>query len=115
MARLFFEAGNIVLCSFVSPFEQGNFVRKLLPAGRFLEISVDTPLDVCKERDTKGLYQKAERGEIAELTGISSPYEPPNASELVIRTPIMTVNEAVEQVVRKIRLLELTDGAALRF
>jgi adenylylsulfate kinase len=87
VARLFVDAGAIVLTAFISPFREDRaLARALLPAERFLEIHVSTPLAVCETRDPKGLYRRARRGEIPEFTGIDSPYEPPEAAELTIDT-----------------------------
>lgn len=103
VARLFFEAGNLVVCTFVSPFRKDrSFARNLLPEGRFVEVFVDTPLDVCRERDPKGLYAKAEAGEIRDMTGISSPYESPETPEIRIRTVEMEVDHAVEALVNEL-------------
>ena len=78
VARLFFESGHMVICTFISPFEKDrSFVRSLFPEGRFFEIYVKCDLDVCKRRDPNGLYRKTMAGEIKEFTGISSPYEAP--------------------------------------
>ena len=100
VARLFFEAGNVVICTFVSPFRKDrDFVRGLLPEDRFVEVFVDTPLEVCRERDPKGLYAKADAGEIRNMTGISSPYEAPEDPEAVIRTEEAAVEEAVDRLV----------------
>ncbi|HYH81587.1 MAG TPA: sulfate adenylyltransferase subunit CysN [Longimicrobium sp.] len=99
VARLFFEQGCIVLCTFVSPYrEDRDRARALVPAGRFLEVHVDCPLDELRRRDTKGLYAGAERGELRELTGVSAPYEAPERPELLLRTDRMSVDEAVERV-----------------
>ncbi|MCC6716338.1 MAG: adenylyl-sulfate kinase [Acetobacteraceae bacterium] len=85
VARLMADAGLIVLCSFISPFRaERQMVRDMLPEGAFVEIFVDTPLAVCAARDAKGLYAGALRGEIPNFTGISSPYEPPEAADLVL-------------------------------
>ena len=85
VARLMADAGLIVLASFISPFKaERQMVRDLLPPGQFVEIFVDTPLEVCAARDAKGLYAKAMRGELANFTGVSSPYEAPEAAELVL-------------------------------
>ncbi len=86
-AKLFVDAGLIVLTAFISPFRsERRMARELLRDGEFIEIFVDTPIDVCMQRDPKGLYQKAKSGEIKNFTGISSPYETPENPELVIRT-----------------------------
>ncbi|MCX8133829.1 MAG: sulfate adenylyltransferase subunit CysN [Roseococcus sp.] len=85
VAKLMVDAGLIVLCSFISPFRaERQMVREMLAEGEFIEIFVDTPIEVCMRRDVKGLYAKAMRGEIANFTGVSSPYEPPEAAELVL-------------------------------
>lgn len=83
MAKLFVDAGLIVLVSFISPFKsERQMARELMEDGEFIEIFVDTPLEVCEERDPKGLYKKARRGEIKHFTGIDSAYEAPDAPEL---------------------------------
>ena len=86
-ARLFLDAGLIVLVSFISPFRsERRMARRLVGEGEFIEVFVDTPLEVCMARDPKGLYQKAKAGEIKNFTGISSPYETPKNAELRIET-----------------------------
>jgi len=87
VAKLFVEAGTIVLCSFISPFRaERQMVRELFADGEFLEIYVDTPLEDCIKRDPKGLYVKALEGQIANFTGVSSPYEAPERAEVVVST-----------------------------
>ncbi len=87
VAKLFLEAGTVVLCSFISPFKaERRMARELFAEGEFIEVFVDTPLEDCIQRDPKGLYAKALKGEIANFTGISSPYERPEAAELVLET-----------------------------
>ncbi len=87
VARLFVDAGLIVLCSFISPFRaERRMVREMLGKGEFVEVFVDTPLEECIRRDPKGLYAKALNGQISNFTGISSPYEPPEAPDLHLRT-----------------------------
>ncbi len=82
VAKLFVDSGTIIITAFISPFrEDRNRVRKLL-GDRFIEIFVDSDLEICKKRDPKGLYEKAERGEISDFTGISSPYEAPENPEI---------------------------------
>ncbi len=99
VARLGFEHGSIVLCSFISPFQRDrDFARSLLPAGRFFEVFVKCDLEVAKRRDPKGLYAKALRGEIKNFTGISSPYEEPPAAELVVETDLRSTDEIVAQI-----------------
>ena len=100
VARLFFEQGAIVLCTFVSPFRADrDAVRGRLPEGRFIEVHVHCPLDEAIRRDPKGLYAKAIAGEIPNFTGISSPYEEPERPELVARTDVQAVNEIVDELV----------------
>lgn len=87
VCRLMQDAGLVVLTAFVSPYiEDRNAVRALHPEGAFVEVFVDTPIEVCEARDVKGLYAKARAGEIPEFTGISAPYEPPVTPELRIDT-----------------------------
>ena len=100
VAKLFTEAGMVVLCSFISPFKaERRVVRELLPEGDFIEVFVDTPLEDCMKRDPKGLYAKAVKGEIAHFTGVTSPYEAPEAAELVLDTIQLSAGEAAEQVI----------------
>ncbi|MEN0074764.1 MAG: adenylyl-sulfate kinase, partial [Paracraurococcus sp.] len=87
VAKLFVEAGLIVICAFISPFRADRqMVRDLLPVGSFVEVFVDAPLEECIQRDPKGLYAKALAGTIPNFTGIGSAYEPPEAPDLVLRT-----------------------------
>ncbi|MDE2163071.1 MAG: sulfate adenylyltransferase subunit CysN [Alphaproteobacteria bacterium] len=86
-AKLFVDAGLIVLVSFISPFRsERRMARELMGEGEFVEVFVDTPLEVCMQRDPKGLYEKAKAGTIKNFTGIDSPYEPPENPEIVIKT-----------------------------
>ena len=85
VAKLFVDAGIVVLTAFISPFkEDRNKVRTILNEGEFIEIFVDADLETCEERDPKGLYKKARAGEIKDFTGISSPYEKPEKPEIII-------------------------------
>lgn len=98
-ARLFYEQGNIVVCTFISPFQADrDFVRGLLPDGAFLETWVKCDLEVCKRRDPKGLYAKAEAGEIKDFTGISSPYEEPANPEIVVETDLEDAETLVQRI-----------------
>ncbi|MBL4796078.1 MAG: adenylyl-sulfate kinase [Oleispira sp.] len=86
VAHQMVDAGLIVLCAFISPFRDGrDKVRALFKEGEFIEVFVDTPLDICEQRDVKGLYKKARSGKITEFTGIDSPYEKPLAPEVHIK------------------------------
>jgi bifunctional enzyme CysN/CysC len=103
VARLGFGHGNIVLCSFISPFQsEREFARSIMPEGRFLEIFVKCDLEVCKRRDPKGLYAKALSGEIKNFTGISSPYEEPPNPELVVETDLQSTEDIVEQIIKEL-------------
>ncbi|SFP66668.1 adenylylsulfate kinase [Nitrosomonas cryotolerans] len=98
-AKLFVEAGVITLTAFISPFiADRSRVRSMFPHGHFLEIFCHCSLEVCEQRDVKGLYQRARAGEIKQFTGISSPYEPPEKPELVVETDKVPIDEAVERV-----------------
>ncbi|HEY7987102.1 MAG TPA: adenylyl-sulfate kinase [Methylophilaceae bacterium] len=100
MSKLFIEAGTIALTAFISPYQKDrNKVRSLVKEGDFLEIYCHCPIEVCEERDVKGLYAKARAGEIKEFTGISSAYEPPTAPELVLNTSWQSLDECVEKVI----------------
>jgi bifunctional enzyme CysN/CysC len=104
LASLFFRQGSIVLCTFVSPFrEDRERARGLLPKGRFIEVFVDTPLEECERRDVKGLYARARKGEIAHMTGISSPYEPPEDPEIRLETVGSDPDELVAEVMVRLR------------
>jgi len=99
-AKLFVDAGLIVLVSFISPFQaERQLARELVEDGEFVEVFVDTPLDVAEARDPKGLYAKARAGEIARFTGISSPYEPPEGAEIRLDTTNVAADVLAEQVV----------------
>ena len=100
VARLMTDAGLIVLTAFISPFRaEREMVRRMLPAGDFVEIHIDTPLAEAERRDVKGLYAKARKGELANFTGIDSPYEPPEAPEIRIDTTRITPEAAAERIV----------------
>jgi adenylylsulfate kinase len=99
MVKLFLEAGVISLTAFISPFmEDRERVRKLVPHGDFFEIFCHCPLEICEERDVKGLYKRARAGEIPDFTGISSPYEEPLNPELAIDTGGQPLEDCVAQV-----------------
>jgi bifunctional enzyme CysN/CysC len=103
VAKLMTDAGLIVLTAFISPFRaERAMVRSLLPEGEFFEIFIDTPLEEAERRDVKGLYKKARAGEIANFTGISSPYEPPLAPEIRIDTTRTSPERAAELIVEQV-------------
>ena len=107
VARLMADAGLIVLTAFISPFRaERQMVRDMLPEGEFVEIFVDTPLEVAEARDVKGLYKKAREGKLKNFTGIDSPYEPPENPDITVNTVEMTPTEAAEHIIRQIRPLK---------
>ena len=100
VARLMADAGLIVMTAFISPFRaERDLVRAMLPEGEFIEVFVDVPLDVAEKRDPKGLYAKALAGELANFTGIDSPYEPPEKPEIRIDTTALSPEEAAGRIV----------------
>ncbi len=103
VAKLMADAGLIVLTAFISPFRaERRMVRDMLPEGEFIEVFVDTPLEVAEARDVKGLYKKARSGELKNFTGIDSPYEAPEEPEIRVNTVDMTPVEAAEYIIRQI-------------
>ncbi len=112
VARLFNEAGVIVITAFISPYRQDRTAARTVINGthnlaetddRFIEVFVDAPLEVCEQRDPKGLYKKARAGEISQFTGISDPYEAPETPALILPTTDLSVEQAVNQVIEKLR------------
>ncbi|MDX1823163.1 MAG: adenylyl-sulfate kinase [Thiohalomonadales bacterium] len=97
VCKLFADAGLIVMSAFISPFTSDRrLVRKLFPAGEFIEVFMDTPLATCEERDPKGLYEKARSGQIKHFTGIDSPYDVPAHPEVRLDTSNMSVEDCVD-------------------
>lgn len=100
LSKLFIDAGLIVLSAFISPFRSDRTAaRELVEPDEFIEVFVDTHLDVCEHRDPKGLYQKAREGKIAEFTGISSPYEAPTKPEIHLDTSKYDVEQSVQKII----------------
>jgi adenylylsulfate kinase len=100
VSKLFVDAGAFVSTAFISPYrEDRDMVRQLVNDGEFIEIFVNAPLDVCEERDPKGLYKKARAGEIRNFTGIDDPYEAPENAELTIYTGEKTLEECAVEVI----------------
>lgn len=100
MAKLFVEAGVIALTAFISPFRADRLkVRQLAAPGDFIEVYCRCPIEVCEQRDVKGMYRRARAGEIRDFTGISSPYEEPETPELAVDTGSMPLELCVDQVV----------------
>ncbi|KMY55449.1 adenylylsulfate kinase [Bacillus sp. FJAT-27231] len=99
VAKLFVDSGQIVSSAFISPFrEDRQLVRSMFAPGEFIEVFVHCPIQVCEERDPKGLYKKARKGVIPDFTGVSSPYEPPHHPEIVIETDKMSVEQSVKEI-----------------
>ena len=99
VAKLFADAGAVCITAFISPYRADReLVRKILPRGRFIEVYVNAPVDVCERRDPKGLYAKARSGEIKHFTGVSAPYEPPVTPDIELPTDKLTVAESVTRI-----------------
>lgn len=100
VSKLFLDSGCIVITAFISPFNSDReLVRELVEDGEFIEVFIDTPLEVCENRDPKGLYKKARDGEIKNFTGISSSYEIPNNSEIHIKNDKITIEKACKKII----------------
>ena len=100
VANLMVDSGLIVLTAFISPFiAERQMARSLLEEGEFLEVFVETPLAIAEERDPKGLYKKARRGDLKNFTGIDSPYEQPEAPEILVDTSSMSAEQCAEKVI----------------
>ena len=105
VARLMNDAGIIVITAFISPFEADRkMAKENIRPDLFTEIFIDTPLELCEQRDPKGLYKKARNGEIRGFTGIDSPYEPPSNPDIVIKTSNKTIDDCVDEILRKVSL-----------
>jgi len=103
LARLLADAGNICITAFISPYRSDrDLARSIVPEGRFLEVHLDTPLEVCEQRDPKGLYARARAGEIKEFTGISAPYEAPLKPEVTLDTAALGVDECIAQILERL-------------
>lgn len=99
VAGLMVDAGLLVLSAFISPYRsQRELVKSLIPPGKFIEVHIATPLEVCEQRDVKGLYKKARAGEISHFTGISDPYEAPEQADLVLDTSVTSLEDSVQQL-----------------
>ena len=107
VAKLFADAGIICITAFISPYRADrDLVRKILKPGEFVEVYVNAPLEVCEQRDPKGLYAKARANEIKEFTGVSAPYEAPEKPELELRTDQISVTESVARILKYLRVQE---------
>jgi bifunctional enzyme CysN/CysC len=104
VGKLFVDSGLIVTCSFISPFRsERQMVRELVEEGEFIEVFIDAPLEVCMQRDPKGLYKKAQAGEIKNFTGFDSPYEAPDTPELHIKTDDLSAEDAADKVIAELK------------
>jgi len=103
VSKLFLDAGVVLLSAFISPFQADREqVRAIVGKDNYIEVFVDAPLDVCEQRDVKGLYKKARAGEVQNFTGISSPYERPARPDVVIATDRLSVEESLEALMKAI-------------
>jgi len=104
VASLFVDAGIVVIAAFISPYRKTREeIKDIVGAENYIEVFVNTSLDVCEERDVKGLYKKARKGEIKDFTGISAPYEPPINPTIEIETPLDSPDAAVEKIMNVIK------------
>ena len=103
VARLFADAGFVCITAFISPYRSDrDLARKIAPPGKFIEVYMNTPLNVCEQRDPKGLYARARAGKLKDFTGVSAPYEPPQHPELELHTDKMSVAECVAAIVERL-------------
>src|SRR5690606_19455141 len=110
VAKLMVDSGLVVLVSFISPFKrERQMVRQMVEPGEFIEVYVNTPLNVCEERDPKGLYRKARAGEIKQFTGIDSPYETPKDPEIEINTQDETLTSLVSRLVHQLKRFNIIE------
>jgi adenylylsulfate kinase len=101
VAKLMLDAGVVVLSAFISPFQSDrDQVRQIIGADNYIEVFVDAPIELCEQRDVKGLYKKARAGEVKNFTGIDSPYEKPQHPNLVIETGQLSVDESIDRLLR---------------
>lgn len=104
MVKLFLDAGTIALTAFISPLRtHRELVRRLVGPDNFMEVYCACPIEVCEQRDVKGLYRRARAGEIRDFTGISAPYEAPLEPDLVVHTHRVPIEECADQVVRRLQ------------
>lgn len=103
VCKLFVDAGVVLLSAFISPFQADReLVKNIVGKNNYIEVFVDTPLEICEQRDVKGLYKKARAGEVKNFTGISSPYERPTHPDVIISTAKMSVEDSLDLLVKEI-------------
>jgi len=101
VAKLFVDSGQICIAAFVSPtLADREQVKDIIGAKDFIEIFVDTPIEICEKRDVKGLYAKARKGEIKNFTGISAPYENPKNPDIIVKTENKSIHESAQEVIK---------------
>jgi len=106
IAKLFLNCGIITICCFVSPTrEMRNMAKNIIGSKDFIEIFVNTPIEICEQRDVKGLYAMARRGEIKDFTGVSMPFEPPIKPKAEVKTEKMSVDECVKKIINRVKFL----------
>jgi bifunctional enzyme CysN/CysC len=111
VAKLFADAGIICITAFISPYREDRaLAREIMGHGKFIEVFVNAPLEICEQRDPKGLYAKARSNELKEFTGVSAPYEPPAKAELELRTDLLSVEDCVHRIIEFLHVQdEMTD------
>lgn len=115
VAKLFVDAGVIVIVAVISPMEsEREDARQRFGKDEFFEVFVDCPIAVCQERDPKGLYKKALKGEISDFTGIDSPYERPSSPDVTIQTNIQSTQEGVHQIIKALHAFGVIDEALIQ-
>ncbi len=103
VTKLFLDTGVVIICSFISPTnEVRDMAKEIIGEDRFIEVFVNCPLEICEQRDVKGLYKKVRKGEIKNFTGIDSPYEPPEHPDVEIKTNENTVKQSIKDLVKQI-------------
>jgi adenylylsulfate kinase-like enzyme len=113
--RLFADAGMICITAFISPYRSDrDEARRRMPPGRFIEVYLNVPLEVCEQQDPKGLYARALAGEIKKFTGVSAPYEPPLKLELELHTDKLTVAECVSAILVQLDTLSKVNVAGIQ-
>jgi adenylyl-sulfate kinase len=114
VAKLFADAGVICITAFISPYRADrDLVRSIVPEGQFVEVYVNAPLEVCEQRDPKGLYAKARANEIKEFTGISAPYEAPARPEVELRTDQLMPVESVGKILDYLKMRDEDHGVSI--
>lgn len=108
VAGLMVDAGLLVLSAFISPYRnQRELVKSFIPQGKFVEVHIATPLEICEQRDVKGLYKKARAGQISHFTGISDPYEAPETADLVLDTSVISLEDCVHQLLALLKKMDI--------